>query len=714
MDCNKDEAIRAKELAEKKLAEMDAVGAKRFSLKAQNLYPELDGLPQLLATLDVYISEDKKINGEVDWYRVLAVQPFADEDTIRKHYKKMALVLHPDKKKSVGADGAFKILSEAWNLLSDRAKRIAYDQKQNLRGSYTNVSHGKSSSSATTSRNGFHNFSEKNISNTSVRNSATYSKPAPRTVKNDTFWTTCNACKMHFEYSRVYVNLNLPCINCRTPFLAVETPAPNINASSKYTSFSEFMQQQKFHQVHNAGQARFSGLCTKISQKGVFPRPGSSINVSSPVSSTAEASGVTRSAGETLKSRHNELQTDITREENLHKIFHPSHKTNAGLGTGSSASVSIFAAKKQRPKKRQIDEIKMGNHSSMGNEGVSVSSFQKSGFENTAGISRTNSIKQPSQLEIRNILMELAKKDINKKLNSWKLASLSAASNKPKAFGEGINDKDEGNGKDAISMKSGAHETMKYVDIKSSIQPKSSYIVDSHVDPATKEPDPMSVNVPDPDFHDFDRDRTEKSFGENQVWAAYDDDDGMPRYYAMILGVISLKPFKMYMSNAELAPLNWINSGFYKTSGDFWVGKYEVNWSLNSFSHKVKWSKGRRGTIQIYPRKGDVCALHRNWPTDWNELTPDEVIHRCDMVEVLEDYYEKTGVAVAPLIKVPGFKTVSEAFRTELNTDDSKRRFVSIFSPGPFLFARRNLQMDNGTDFNAKMGPLQKLISSQA
>ncbi|KAE8688928.1 hypothetical protein F3Y22_tig00110946pilonHSYRG00009 [Hibiscus syriacus] len=94
MDCNKDEAIRAKELA---VAGMDAVGAKRFALKAPNLYPELDGLPQLLATLDEYISADKKINGEVDWYRVLAVQPFADEDTIRKHYRKLALFFIPTK-----------------------------------------------------------------------------------------------------------------------------------------------------------------------------------------------------------------------------------------------------------------------------------------------------------------------------------------------------------------------------------------------------------------------------------------------------------------------------------------------------------------------------------------------------------------------------------------------------------------------------------------
>ncbi|XP_039011090.1 uncharacterized protein LOC120140133 [Hibiscus syriacus] len=588
MDCNKDEAIRAKELAEKKLAEMDAVGAKRFALKAQNLYPGLDGLPQLLATLDVYISADKKINGEVDWYRVLAVQPFADGDTIRKHYRKLALVLHPDKNKSVGADGAFKILSQAWNLLSDKAKRIAYDQKRNLRGSYTNVPHGKSSSSAMTSPNGFHKFSDENISNISGWNGATYSKPAPRTVRNDTFWTTCNSCKMHFEYSRVYINVNLPCINCRTHFFAVETPAPAINASNKYTPFSDFIQQQKFRQAHNAGYSRFSGISTKISQKGGFPRSGSNINVSSPASFTNEATGVTHSAGETLKSAHNKSQTDITitRGKNLQMKCHPSQKTDAGLGTGSSASVSSFAAKKHRPKKRRIDETEMVNHSAMGNERVSFSSFQKSGFDSTAGMYRTNSIKQPSQLGIRNILMELAKKEINKKLNSWKPASLSAASNKPKAFDEGINDKDEGNGKDALSMNSGAHESMKFVGIKSSIEPKRSYTDDSHVNPATKELDPLSMNVPAPDFHDFDLDRTEKSFGDNQ------------------------------------------------------------------------WSKGRKGAIRIYPRKRDVWALYSNWSTDWIELTPDEVIHSYDMVQVLEDYNEQNGVAVAPLVKFPGFKTV--------------------------------------------------------
>ncbi|KAK8604026.1 hypothetical protein V6N13_096489 [Hibiscus sabdariffa] len=221
----------------------------------------------------------------------------------------------------------------------------------------------------------------------------------------------------------------------------------------------------------------------------------------------------------------------------------------------------------------------------MGYEGVGLSSLQKkcSKIRRTdiAGTT-SNSIKEPPQLGIRDILTEMARKEIRKKTNSWTLTS-SNASSKPKVSDEEMNKKNDGNGKDA------------------------------------------------PNFHDFDYYRTEKSFAENQVWAAYDDDDGMPGYYATIHSVISSKPLKMRMSwlnsksNPELAPLNWIGSGFYKTSGEFWIGKYGVN---------------------------------RNWSCNWNTLTPNEVIHKYDTVVVLEDYNDQNDVAVAPLVKVQGFKTV--------------------------------------------------------
>jgi hypothetical protein len=191
-----------------------------------------------------------------------------------------------------------------------------------------------------------------------------------------------------------------------------------------------------------------------------------------------------------------------------------------------------------------------------------------------------------------------------------------------------------------------------------------------------KDDDPFSYTVPDPDFHDFDKDRTEKSFQSDQIWASYDDEDGMPRYYAYIQKLISLNPFKVKISylasrtNSEFGPLGWVSSGFIKTCGDFWIGKYETIDIINMFSHQIKWEKGPRGVVKIYPRKGDIWALYRNWSPDWNGDTPDNVLHVYDLVEVLDDYDEDHGISVIPLVKVTGFRTV---FQHHQDSDAIKR-----------------------------------------
>ncbi|KAJ4912687.1 Chaperone DnaJ-domain superfamily protein [Raphanus sativus] len=106
MECNKDEAIRAMDIAKRKVTENDYSGAKTFAVKAQNLYPQLDGLKQVLMLIDVYISAGNKINGgeEPDWYGVLGVDPLADDGVVKKQYRKLALLLHPDKNKCEGAE----------------------------------------------------------------------------------------------------------------------------------------------------------------------------------------------------------------------------------------------------------------------------------------------------------------------------------------------------------------------------------------------------------------------------------------------------------------------------------------------------------------------------------------------------------------------------------------------------------------------------------
>ncbi|XP_021634495.2 uncharacterized protein LOC110631087 [Manihot esculenta] len=614
MDCNKEYAFRAKEIAEKKFIERDIAGAKRFAMKAQNLFPGLDGLSQFLATLDVYISAERRTNGEIDCYGILGVDPLADEETIRKHYRKLALILHPDKNKSVGAEGAFKILSEAWSLLSDKAKRIAYDQKQILCDMYRSDPNLKSSTPA--GKNGSHYFFSNNKLHTTYQNSALHPKPAPppHFSMTRTFWTICSFCRAQFEYSRTFVHHTLLCHNCKRPFFAVEVPPPPIVCNGPFPTWSSHMQglnstlQTRTKNPYASGMKPVSSTTLRpVVQAGTFGKVGSVESVPSAAPATA-GRGEYISKGDRMK------------------------------------------------KKRRLDEYRMANQMAdrNGGDGTDKGSFE-TGKTNIAGF-RTREL---SQQELRNMLVEKAKKDIRLRLME---CSIPYAVSK---ISEKEDNKEKGKQKAPLnSMNTDGNKCSEFLNTKTRAQTDSS-LANSNDDLDTKGSNAsLTMTVPDPDFHDFDDDRTEKSFGDNQVWAAYDDDDGMPRYYAMIHRVISRKPFRMQISwlnsksNRELGPLNWIGSGFYKTSGVFWIGKHEFNQSINSFSHKVNWEKGTRGTIQIYPRKGDVWALYRNWSPDWNELTPDEVIHNYDMVEVLEDYNKERGVTVAPLVKVAGFKTV--------------------------------------------------------
>ena len=57
-------------------------------------------------------------------YEVLGVEASADKDQIKKAYRKLAMKHHPDKG---GDEDKFKEVSEAYSLLSDEAKRRAWE-----------------------------------------------------------------------------------------------------------------------------------------------------------------------------------------------------------------------------------------------------------------------------------------------------------------------------------------------------------------------------------------------------------------------------------------------------------------------------------------------------------------------------------------------------------------------------------------------------------
>lgn len=63
-----------------------------------------------------------------DYYEVLGVQRNADKETLKKAFRKLAQKYHPDVNKTPEAEGLFKEVNEAYQVLSDDDKRAAYDR----------------------------------------------------------------------------------------------------------------------------------------------------------------------------------------------------------------------------------------------------------------------------------------------------------------------------------------------------------------------------------------------------------------------------------------------------------------------------------------------------------------------------------------------------------------------------------------------------------
>lgn len=66
---------------------------------------------------------------ELSYYEILEITQSADKDTIKKAYRKMALKYHPDRNQGdKEAEDKFKLVNEAYEVLSNEEKRAIYDR----------------------------------------------------------------------------------------------------------------------------------------------------------------------------------------------------------------------------------------------------------------------------------------------------------------------------------------------------------------------------------------------------------------------------------------------------------------------------------------------------------------------------------------------------------------------------------------------------------
>ncbi|XP_025420968.1 dnaJ homolog subfamily B member 14-like isoform X2 [Sipha flava] len=137
-EINKDESYNCLEKAEQCIKRKEYGMAEKYVLKSKKLFAttRADELLQELKKIQEdnkpkYTEEQanvvRKVKNSENYYTMLDIKYTATVPEIKKAYKKLALLLHPDKNPAPGSGEVFIVVSNAVDTLSDCKKRRTYD-----------------------------------------------------------------------------------------------------------------------------------------------------------------------------------------------------------------------------------------------------------------------------------------------------------------------------------------------------------------------------------------------------------------------------------------------------------------------------------------------------------------------------------------------------------------------------------------------------------
>ncbi|XP_074292310.1 uncharacterized protein LOC141619186 [Silene latifolia] len=599
MECNKEEALRAKALAEKKMQNKDFVGARKLGLRAQQLHPEIENISRLISVCDVHCAAESIMFGnEMDWYGILQIEQTADDTVIKKQYRKFALLLHPDKNQYAGAEAAFKMVGEAQRVLLDKQKRSFHDIKRKT--SYKPVMPHQPPKQAGSNvgavrqarpKSNLPSNSNPHVRASSVQHQVQKPQAQPANAK-ETFWTLCLHCSVRYQYYKDILGKALRCQNCKESFVAYDMHASKSGATKPVSS-----------------------------QQGVRCKP--SDNVGPEIKNTKPSSNAGLQADQKGSSK---LHANGNEGFKLQRTNgHKRKKRNESSESDESDSTSLDSEEVEIPE--AVDPKR--SRRSRRNKRYIYYDENGSGDEQVAATSKKN------------------------KVNGSTEEKVDASNISGSASGE------EGKKKD--DNMDDLNETMASSPAKSSAahdEPELSFDLSSD-----SSQEPTYFECPDPEFGDFDKSREEKCFEAGQLWAAYDTVDAMPRFYAKIkkkyasgfkLQITWLEP----NPDAE-ADIKWANEDLPYSCGKFKTGETENTEDRLMFSHVVNGCKSiGRNSFMIYPKVGETWAIFKNWDPKWSSIPETERTFEYDFVEILSDYDKVVGIRVAPLVKLKGYASL--------------------------------------------------------
>ncbi|CAN8269881.1 unnamed protein product [Cochlearia groenlandica] len=642
MDCNKEEAVKAKKLAEEKIQAGDYVGAHRFVTKAQRLFPNLENIPQMIAICDVHSTANKKINGLDNWYGILQVQPFSDAETIRKQYRKLALLLHPDKNKFVGAEAAFKLVGEANRRLSNPITRSQYDVRYR-------------SQSVLAAKHSIAN---------SVRRSAAAKNPLGKISSDYTFWTCCKNCGNHYKYLKEYINRVMHCSACKKSYTACNMGDERVPLNSSTAGKKGIQNQEKYNlSRQNASRGAESGSstaelnknrtvrgepnqknqdnkkkvagkrkpmkdegCIEKEAEGGNPQKGMNISAEIPEADVLKPQPeVKETSTKPEKLRHGltALKKNQASKKRTKAVEESSKsvEVDGSDAAGAKTCTNEFNMRRSPRKNPQV------YYTERGRDGDFLSpptKKTKSGCEfesdsNTKQMTEDNKSREFADAGVSSVYVGNSKKSV-----------------------------DSGN-EDTLSAKNkeseGCHSNGQDAECSSKI--------DKVEDGYKANISSNTLHKADPEFNVFEVRPKPENFAVNQVWSVSDSRDGMPRKYVQVKEVLNTV-FELLITHLEpVQDMNDENIPF--ACGKFESGKIEEVEDRSIFSGQMHHLFCEKH-IFIYPRKGEIWAIFRDWNEEWSTgLEKHKLPYKYDFVEVLSDFSYEVGLGVAYLGKVKGF-----------------------------------------------------------
>ncbi|XP_050380831.1 uncharacterized protein LOC126798052 isoform X1 [Argentina anserina] len=656
MDCNKEDAIKAMQRAETKMQDNDFTGARKMAQKAQQLFPGLENISQLLAVCEVHCSAENKLGGcEMDWYGILQVQRFSHVAIIKKQFKKLERLLHPDKNKFVGVEAAIKLIGEANAVLEDRGKQFIYDMKCRslLRTGVLQSSSHQFNKNVLVSK---HCDAARNVQNIPQLPYASINEH--QKVQADTFCTCCPLCKTVYQGAKDSENRLQCCQRCRRLFVASDFGIQGRHPESPDNQFANHPQlhnrPNKVASNHGAGNSPVKEIQTETAGLSLDSNAGVAADVdeaSNTAKKNSEHGVPIRKEGDEILKSGSVKSKDSGTSRNLNKTRRNIIESVGKFRTGPRArpdSEHVISEEAGVP-----SELNGGPHlciSSMKKNIYYIGNDDDDDFVNPPNWSGKSPLSSATEMKRKNAAVyggcgsfkndrspdSAAAPDKRKKKARQELSfSLEdRLPSKKSKTGEPLPDNDKSNFKADVNP-------VANVDITSS---------------------PGAIVLPDTQFHKFalDEDNLPSLFKVNQIWALYDPADDMPRWYAFVKKVLT-PGFKLEIRWLEANPddqgdIDWCVKELPVACGKFKLGDKDELKDHLMFSHQMHYTKGRGShSILLYPRKGETWAIYQNWDIGWSSEPEKHMPYKYEVVEVLTDFVEAVGIGVCYLGKVKGF-----------------------------------------------------------